>query len=225
MSRVEDGCEVPGNAPNGMRAMLLSAECEEALLHRWLELRDPKAARALVESHLPLLLSIASRYRRLGVPMGDLVSEGTLGLYDALERYERKGARFSTYASYWVKARICTFIEKMRSPLGTSAGPGAVADESQALLEGMEADGACPETLSARAQVREWVRRAVAKTWKNLDERERAVLMRRLLDDGETLRDVGSQLGLSGERVRQIETQLKKRLRREVSAELGQWAA
>ena len=72
---------------------------------------DREAAHALVTSHLPLVVKIAMGYRGYGLPISDVISEGNVGLMKALERFDpEKGFRFSTYATWWIKAAMQEYI-------------------------------------------------------------------------------------------------------------------
>lgn len=90
---------------------ILGAEEEFVLAKRWQERQDPKAAEKLVASHLRLVAKIASGYRGYGLPVGDLIAEGNIGLMQALRKFDPdKGFRFSTYAMWWVRANIQEYI-------------------------------------------------------------------------------------------------------------------
>ena len=87
------------------RFPILKAEEEQMLVARWRD--DGDAAHQLLTSHLRLVAKIASGYRGYGLPTSDLISEGNIGLIQALERFDPdKGVRFSTYAGWWIKAAI-----------------------------------------------------------------------------------------------------------------------
>jgi RNA polymerase sigma-32 factor len=86
--------------------------------------RDARAARRLLTSHLRLVAKIAMAYRRYGLPTSDLISEGNIGLLQAIERFDPdKGVRFSTYAVWWIKAAIKQYIVRSWSlvKMGTTA--------------------------------------------------------------------------------------------------------
>ena len=90
---------------------LLSAEEEIALARRWRESQDREAAHKLVTSHLRLVAKIALSYRRYGLPVGDLISEGTLGMMQALNRFDPdRGFRLATYAIWLIRAAIQEYI-------------------------------------------------------------------------------------------------------------------
>jgi RNA polymerase sigma-32 factor len=90
---------------------LLEAEEESVLAKRWRENADPEAANRILTSHLRLVPNVARGYRGYGLPLSELVSEGNIGLMKAAKRFDpMKGARFSTYAIWWIKASIQEYI-------------------------------------------------------------------------------------------------------------------
>src|SRR3989338_8598459 len=89
---------------------LLTPE-EEKSLARKIKRGDTKALRKMIQSNLRLVINIAKRYAKLGVPMMDLIEEGNLGLIKAVKKYNpHKGYRFSTYAAWWIKQYITRAI-------------------------------------------------------------------------------------------------------------------
>jgi RNA polymerase sigma-32 factor len=89
----------------------LSREDELQLAHAWIDEKSEAAAEKLVRSHLRYVVATATKYRRYGVPVGDLIAEGNLGLVHALRKFEPdRGFRFVTYASYWIRAYILNHI-------------------------------------------------------------------------------------------------------------------
>ena len=90
---------------------MLSAEDERALVRRWRESRDPKAAERLVTSHLRLVAKIATGYRGYNLPLSDLISEGSIGIMKALQNFDPdRGNRFATYATWWIRAAIQEYV-------------------------------------------------------------------------------------------------------------------
>ena len=80
---------------------------EERELARLVAAGDERARRALIESNLRLVVAMARRYQGLGLPFADLVQEGTVGLIQAVDRFDwRRGRRFSTYAAWWIRQAI-----------------------------------------------------------------------------------------------------------------------
>src|SRR3984957_5179601 len=93
------------------RFALLEREQEYELARRWREAGDRDAANQLVTSHLRLAAKIATGYRGYGLPVSEIISEGNIGLMQALNRFEpEKGFRFSTYAIWWIRASIRDYI-------------------------------------------------------------------------------------------------------------------
>lgn len=89
---------------------LLTAE-EEKSLARKIKRGNALARRKMIQSNLRLVINIAKRYSKLGVPMMDLIEEGNLGLIKAVKKYNpHKGYRFSTYAAWWIKQYITRAI-------------------------------------------------------------------------------------------------------------------
>ena len=90
---------------------LLEPEQEIAYARRWHEQRDSDAAFHLVTSHLRLVAKIAMRYRGYGLPIAEIISEGNVGLMQAVRRFDPdRGVRLSTYAMWWIKATIQEYI-------------------------------------------------------------------------------------------------------------------
>ena len=89
---------------------------EEYLLAKdWLEKQDTKAAHKLVTSHLRLVAKIAMGYKGYGLPVNEMISEGNVGLMQAVKKFEpEKGFRLATYAMWWIKASIQEYILKSR---------------------------------------------------------------------------------------------------------------
>jgi RNA polymerase sigma-32 factor len=103
--------------------MLTPAE-EFMLAKRYQEYEDPQAAHRLVTSHLRLVAKIAMGYRGYGLPVGDVVSEGNIGLMQAVKRFDPdRGFRLATYAIWWIKASIQEYILRSWSlvKMGTTA--------------------------------------------------------------------------------------------------------
>src|SRR3984893_3448456 len=93
------------------RFPMLERQVEYMLAKRWREHGDRDAAHKLVTSHLRLVTKIASDYRGYDLPISEVISEGNIGLLQAVERFEpEKGFRFTTYAMWWIKAAIQGYI-------------------------------------------------------------------------------------------------------------------
>src|SRR5258706_11663948 len=90
---------------------MLAAEEEFMLAQRWREHADLEAAHELVTSHLRLVAKIAMGYRGYGLPLNDLISEGNIGLMQAVKRFDPdRGFRLATYAMWWIRAAIQEYI-------------------------------------------------------------------------------------------------------------------
>jgi RNA polymerase sigma-32 factor len=86
---------------------------EYMLAKRWREHGDHEAAHKLVNSHLRLVAKIARGYRGYGLPISDVISEGNIGLMQAVQRFEpERGFRFATYAVWWIRAAIQEYIRR-----------------------------------------------------------------------------------------------------------------
>jgi RNA polymerase sigma-32 factor len=103
---------------------ILEAEEEYTLAKRWRQHHDSDAAHKLVTSHLRLVAKIAMGYRGYGLPISDVISEGTVGLMHAVKRFDpERGFRLATYAMWWIKAAIHEYILRSWSlvKMGTTA--------------------------------------------------------------------------------------------------------
>lgn len=193
---------------------------------------DPIAIEALVASHMPFVVHVAKEFRGRGVAMEDLVSEGSIGLLKAVRRFDPgAGTRFMTYASFWIRKGILQALhdqtrnvrvpryareqgfEPQREIHLDATVPGAgrltVADR----LADRRRKPACDvmihhqESLRLRALIEE------------LSPREKRVLSARFGLEGDTVRtlgEIGASMGLSRERVRQIESGALQRLRKQM---------
>ncbi|HET6469250.1 MAG TPA: RNA polymerase factor sigma-32 [Geminicoccaceae bacterium] len=94
-----------------MNAPLLTREHELSLARRWRNHGDQNALHELVQSYMRLVISTASRFKNYGLPPGDLVQEGVVGLMQAAARFEpERDVRFSTYAAWWIRSAMQDYI-------------------------------------------------------------------------------------------------------------------
>ena len=103
---------------------MLAKDEEFMLAKRWEEHQDPEAAHRLVTSHLRLVAKIAMGYRGYGLPIGEVISEGNVGLMQAVKKFDPdKGFRLATYAMWWIRASIQEYILRSWSlvKMGTTA--------------------------------------------------------------------------------------------------------
>jgi RNA polymerase sigma-32 factor len=259
-----------------MRAPYLERDEEHDLAVRWKDEHDQAALHRLTAAHMRLVIAIAARFRNFGLPMGDLIQEGHVGLLEAAARFDpERDVRFSTYATWWIRASIQDYIlrnwsivrggtsssqkalffnlRRLRARMAQSAGSqprqeifaeiaGAlgVATRDVELMDSrlsapdtslnapihesesdtanrqdfLVDDVALPdETVGSRIDSERqlsWLQKALNV----LNERElRIVRERRLREEGATLESLGESLGISKERVRQIENRALEKLR------------
>ncbi len=103
---------------------LLTASEEVALAEHWRDVQDAVALEKLVTSHLRLVVKIAMGYRGYGLPVGDLIAEGNIGMMQAVRRFDPdRGFRLATYAMWWIRAAIQEYILRSWSlvKMGTTA--------------------------------------------------------------------------------------------------------
>jgi len=93
------------------KSPMLTPEEELELSRRWRDKEDMEAAHKLVTSHLRLVAKIAMGYRGYGLPVGELISEGNVGMMQAVKRFDPdRGFRLATYAMWWIRAAIQEYI-------------------------------------------------------------------------------------------------------------------
>jgi len=112
-----------------MSAPFLTREAERELAVAWAERRDERALHQLAHAHMRLVIALAGRFRNYGLPMPDLIQEGHVGLLEAAARFEpERDVRFSTYATWWIRASIQDHILRNWSIVrgGTSSAQKAL---------------------------------------------------------------------------------------------------
>ena len=112
-----------------MRMPLLERGEEHDLAVRWKELKDQQAMNQIVTAHMRLVISMASKFRHFALPASDLIQEGHVGLLEAASRFEPdRDVRFSTYATWWIRASMQDFVLRNWSIVrgGTSASQKAL---------------------------------------------------------------------------------------------------
>jgi RNA polymerase sigma-32 factor len=105
-----------------MKAELLDAETELRLAYAWRDDRDEAALHRLITAYMRLAISMASKFKRYGAPMNDLIQEAGLGLMKAADKFDPdRGVRFSTYAVWWIKASIQDYVMRNWSMVRTGS--------------------------------------------------------------------------------------------------------
>jgi RNA polymerase sigma-32 factor len=280
-----DGYTDLGVSRQAMKAELLDAETELRLARAWRDHRDERALHRLITAYMRLAISMASKFRRYGAPMNDLIQEASLGLMKAADKFDpERGVRFSTYAVWWIKASIQDYVMRNWSMVRTGSTSsqkalffnmrrvqaklereasqrGEVLDQHQlrqmvaadigvpvADVEMMEgrlsgSDYSLNATQSSDEDGREWIdaleddgvqaaevieeahdgaqlRHWLVKAMQGLNHRERYIVaQRKLKDEGRTLESLGEELGLSKERVRQLEAAAFAKMRRSLETQ------
>src|SRR5437899_1658074 len=132
---------------------MLAPEEELELSRRWRDKQDQEAAHKLVTSHLRLVAKIAMGYRGYGLPVGELISEGNVGMMQAVKRFDPdRGFRLATYAMWWIRAAIQEYILHSWSlvKMGTTAAQKKLFFNLRKLkgqLQAMEEGDLSPENL------------------------------------------------------------------------------
>jgi RNA polymerase sigma-32 factor len=277
-------------AHKAMSAELLDAETELALARAWRDHGDEQALHRLVTAYMRLAISMASKYRRYGASMNDLIQEAGVGLMKAASKFDPdRGVRFSTYAVWWIKASIQDYVmrnwslvrtgstssqkslffnmRRVRAKLEREKGVEFDTFTSHEIREEIATELGCPlrdvEMMEARLagadfslnaqqageEGREWVETledngptplesvardsdlGTARTWlsdafRALTDRERMIIIaRKLSDEPETLESLGVKLKLSKERVRQLEAQALRKMKKRLETNYGDAAA
>ncbi|MGI8865546.1 MAG: sigma-70 family RNA polymerase sigma factor [Rubrobacteraceae bacterium] len=267
---------IPGYFARIHKGNLLSHD-EERDLSRRARSGDTSARQRLVEKNLRLVVSVAKKYRGMGLPFEDLIQEGNIGLMKAVEKFDpERGWRFSTYATWWIRQAVQRAVadkgRTIRVPvhMGDKIRKMARAynelsldlerdptDEEVAGLLGWTADevrdvkSAMPDATSlnqplssdgdsselgeliederasdtAGAVMRDMETEGLGAAIKQLPERQRHVLVRRYgLDakDPATLAQLSDEMGVSRERIRQLQREAEQMIR---SGEYGRFLA
>ena len=265
-----------------MKVGLLEADHERDLARRWRDHGDESALHEMVTAYIRLVVSMATKFRSYGLPVGDLVQEGCIGLMQAAARFDPdREVRFSTYASWWIRSSIQDFLLRNWSIVrsGTTAAQktlffnlrrlkaqierteaGRIDDTMQtkiadalrvserdvammnARLSGNDKslndpvgesgdselqdlipdDADSPEDMAVASRDDEvrsgWIETAM----QDLTHREQTIIReRRLADKGLTLSALGERLGISKERVRQIEHEALGKLKQSITRNVG----
>src|SRR5919202_1919056 len=208
---------------NAARKYPLLTAAEEVELAQRIEKGDVDAKDRMINSNLRLVVSVARKYQGHGLSLGDLVQEGMLGLIRATEKFDwRRGFKFSTYATLWIRQAIQRGLENssrtIRLPVHIAQRERKINRTERELATKLGREPTPEEEVVSDAGT-SGVQGAVNR----LPERERDVVELRFGLGGREptpLRETGRKLGISAERVRQIEEDALERL-----AESGDLAA
>lgn len=193
---------------------------------------DKSARRLLINHNVAFVLSMCRRYQGKGCRMDDLVQEGMIGLLKAVEHFDpAKGNRFSTYASWWIRAYVQKFLRDMRATVKPIVAPPGEErralprdfsldspigdDEDTTYLDRLADNDPTPEDDFMRSEASAEVRNALKRVKKRIGGLGWDIVQQRLEEDApRTLEEIGKDWGLSRERVRQVEKSTKAFLER-----------
>ena len=137
-----------------MAARFLERDEERALAESWRNLGDEQALHELAAAHMRLVIALAARFRHYGLPIADLIQEGHVGLLEAAARFEpEREVRFSTYATWWIRASIQDYILRNWSIVrgGTSSAQKALFFNLRRLRAKLSREGG-PESNASMFQ-------------------------------------------------------------------------
>ena len=143
-----------------MKAELLDAETELALAYAWRDERDEQALHRLITAYMRLAISMASKFKRYGAPMNDLIQEASVGLMKAADKFDPdRGVRFSTYAVWWIKASIQDYVMRNWSMVrtGSTSSQKSLFFNMRRVQAGLEREASAEGRELDRQEMRELV--------------------------------------------------------------------
>lgn len=196
---------------------LLTKE-EEIELAKKIAAGDKSAKEKFFNSNRRLVADIAKKYLGNGVEFPDLVQEGNIGLLRAIEKFDyKKGNKFSTYATYWIKNRISEKVRKERNRIEVTSLDALVYDDDGiSQMDKISNNGFTYYDEVAEEVERSETKRRVKELLTILNEREQYVIKHKygVCDECElTLKQIGINLDITPQRVHQIEKGALKKLR------------
>ena len=282
----DDNVKIRSLTSKAMKAELLEADTELKLAREWYHNQCEKSLHRLVNAYMRLAISMATKYSRYGVDSTELIQEAGVGLMKAAKKFDpERGVRFSTYATWWIKASIQDFVlrnwslvrtgstasqkslffnfKRVKSKLerevdksGASVDYGSLNsmiaeqmgvplrdvemmesrlmgsdfslnslqknEEGREWIETLEDENSigaeCVDKEHDNLRVRKWIEEAL----NTLNFREKRIVVdRKLADKPRTLDSIGGELGVSKERVRQLETQALRKLKKHLAVHKG----
>jgi RNA polymerase sigma-32 factor len=147
-----------GYIRSAMSTPMLTREREQELAQRWRRSGDVPAMHELVSAYARLVAGMAVRFRNYGLPVGDLMQEGNVGLMQAAARFEpERGVRFSTYASWWVRSAMQDYILRNWSIVrtGTTSSQKSLFFNLRRLRARIESSTGLPLTEAGKAKIAE----------------------------------------------------------------------
>jgi RNA polymerase sigma-32 factor len=143
-----------------MKAELLDAETELRLAYAWRDQRDEAALHRLITAYMRLAISMASKFKRYGAPMNDLIQEAGLGLMKAADKFDPdRGVRFSTYAVWWIKASIQDYVMRNWSMVrtGSTSSQKSLFFNMRRVQARLERESAAAGEILDRHQLRQMI--------------------------------------------------------------------
>jgi RNA polymerase primary sigma factor len=188
---------------------------------------DMFARQEILESNLRFVFNVANKYKGKGVPMEDLISEGNVGLVTAIDRFdEKKDVKFISYAVWWIKQSIQDCIKKNSyknefeeyADDSLSSNDKIKSSDEELSKDITNLSFVVEEEISSKKELDTNQKYIISKLLKKLDDKGQYVMKAYYGIDQNpmTLEDIGDELGLSKERIRQIREKSLKFLRTEI---------
>ncbi len=160
---------------NAMQAEMLDAETERTLALAWRDRRDEAALHRLITAYMRLAISMASKFKRYGAPMNDLVQEANVGLMKAADKFDPdRGVRFSTYAVWWIKASIQDYVMRNWSMVrtGTTSAQKSLFFNMRRVRARLERESGQAGQPLDRYQIRQQIAREVGVPLRDVEMME-----------------------------------------------------
>lgn len=200
----------------------LSREVEIELFQK-IRKNNTQAKNQLIESNLKFVFNVAKSYKGMGVPLEDLISEGNIGLTKAIDKFdEKKGVKFISYAVWWIKQSIQEYINKRKKINSQeiyeeeNLSPNKECMDEDVEIEKYQITTEYDDTVN---ELNDSQKRIIKKILSKLPIRGQKIIIDYYgLNNQEekNLEEIGNDLGITKERVRQIKEQCLKILRTEI---------